>query len=548
MLQRLRTFAQMTTYLGVAVIVIIWGTVFYLAHEEYQRASEIAVRQGTNLARIFDEYISRVVGGADTTLLSLRELYQRDPQHFDIARLTRAQPSENNRIVDFGIIGADGVLKLGTPSFPAGTSLTDREYFRHQAQAKTDELYVGPPVVGRVTGRPSFHLTRRVVAPDGSFGGVILASIDILRLEQFYNSIDIGHDGSISLAGLDGIIRARGGIDPAAHAFVGKSAAHTRIFSLYRQSPSGHYWNFGIAEPSLDGVKRLLFYRVVEGFPLIVAVGLAESDIFGEATSTARKYYLIALVFSACVIAAIGIAARNQERLSSTMAALERSKRSLEQAIAELDHRVKNNLARIAAVVGYTRQGSRSMDEFVQALDDRIQSMADSHSLLSHNHWHGVDLADLVRRQLAPYTTKTNTVINGPDITLSATATQAVGMVLHELVTNAAKYGALSHPHGRVSVSWDYRLCQDAAGRLAIAWRETGGPPAEAPSKSSYGSNLIRGLIPRELGGAVDLAFPPEGVRCDIEIPVLGANAKLTVPERYPMAILAPAEDTLARI
>ena len=233
-----------------------------------------------------------------------------------------------------------------------------------------------------------------------------------------------------------------------------------------------------------------------------------------------RKYYLVALVLSACVIGPVGIAARRQERLSSTMAALERSKESLEQAVAELDHRVRNNLAGIAAMARYTRQGSRSMDELIHALDKRIQSMADSHSLLSQSYWHGVDLADLVRRQLAPYATKTNTVINGPDITLCATATQAVGMVLHELVTNAVKYGALSNPHGRVSVSWDYRPCRDAAGRLAIAWRETGGPPVVAPSDSSYGTNLIRGLIPRELGGAVDLAFPPEGVRCDIEIPI----------------------------
>jgi two-component sensor histidine kinase len=113
-------------------------------------------------------------------------------------------------------------------------------------------------------------------------------------------------------------------------------------------------------------------------------------------------------------------------------------------------------------------------------------------------------------------------------------------MVLQELVTNAVKYGALSHPHGRVSVSWERRLHQGVAGWLAIAWRETGGPPPETPSKSSYGTNLIRGLIPRELGGAVDLAFPPEGVRCDIEIPIRNATAKLTVPEGDPMTIVAP--------
>src|SRR5262249_2612436 len=159
---------------------------------------------------------------------------------------------------------------------------------------------------------------------------------------------------------------------------------------LYRQSSSGQYWNFESAAQRVDDVRRLVSYQVVEGLPLIVTVGLAESDIFGEATSTIRKYYLIALVLSACVIGAIVIAARRQKRLSLTMVELEKSKRSLEQVVAELDHRVKNILARIAVVAGFTRQGSRSMDQFIRALDDRIQSMADSHALLSQSHWHGV--------------------------------------------------------------------------------------------------------------------------------------------------------------
>jgi two-component sensor histidine kinase len=188
--------------------------------------------------------------------------------------------------------------------------------------------------------------------------------------------------------------------------------------------------------------------------------------------------------------------------------------------LGELDHRVKNILARVAVVAKYTSEGSRSIDEFIRALDGRIQSMADAHALLSQNRWLGVGLADLVRRQLAPYTTKTNTVIGGPDITLSAAATQAVAMVLQELVTNAVKYGALSTSHGQVIVSWDHQPGRDATARLVIAWRETGGPPTNVPSHSSYGINLIRGLIPRELGGTVNLVFGPDGARCDIQIPL----------------------------
>jgi PAS domain S-box-containing protein len=187
--------------------------------------------------------------------------------------------------------------------------------------------------------------------------------------------------------------------------------------------------------------------------------------------------------------------------------------------IAELDHRVKNVLARVAVVAMHTRQGSGTMDEFVHALGGRIQSMAAAHSLLSQSRWYGVGLTDLIRRQLAPYTTDANTTICGPDVMLSSAETQAVAMVIHELVTNAAKHGALSSPNGRVSVSWD-RAGTDATVILTIIWRELGGPPIAAPVQSGYGSSLIRDLIPHELGGTVDLTFASGGACCKIAIPL----------------------------
>src|SRR5262245_40187799 len=166
---------------------------------------------------------------------------------------------------------------------------------------------------------------------------------------------------------------------------------------------------------------------------------------------------------------------------------------ALMMLLAELDHRVKNVLARVAAVAMSTRQGSRSMDEFLRTLDGRIQSMAAAHSLMSQSRWHGVGITELVHHQLAPYTTAANTTISGPNVMLTAAATQAVAMVLHELVTNAAKYGALSTPSGRVSVNWDLQPSSGGgAASLTIAWREIGGPPVAAPVQSGYGTSLIR--------------------------------------------------------
>jgi two-component sensor histidine kinase/integral membrane sensor domain MASE1 len=187
--------------------------------------------------------------------------------------------------------------------------------------------------------------------------------------------------------------------------------------------------------------------------------------------------------------------------------------------IAELDHRVKNVLARVAAVVMHTRRRCGTMDEFVEALDGRIQSMASAHALLSQSRWSGVSLTNLIRHQLAPYTTDANTMINGRDVTLTSAQTQAVAMVIHELVTNAAKHGALSSPNGRVSVRWD-RIGAKAASILTVTWCELGGPPVATSIQSGYGSNLIRDLIPHELGGTVDLIFASDGLSCKMEIPL----------------------------
>jgi PAS domain S-box-containing protein len=190
-----------------------------------------------------------------------------------------------------------------------------------------------------------------------------------------------------------------------------------------------------------------------------------------------------------------------------------------ELLVAELDHRVKNILAQVAVVAMSTRQGSRSIDEFLRSLNGRIQSMAAAHTLLSKSGWQSVRLDALVRNQLAPYATDTNVTISGTDVMLIAAEIQAVARVLHELVTNAAKYGALSIPGGHVSVSWNPKQNGDGEN-LMLVWQEHGGPPVKSEIQSSYGTNLIRNLIPHELGGMVDLKFASEGVSCRIEIPM----------------------------
>jgi len=187
--------------------------------------------------------------------------------------------------------------------------------------------------------------------------------------------------------------------------------------------------------------------------------------------------------------------------------------------IAELDHRVKNILAQVAVVAKSTRQGSRSVDEFLRSLDGRIQSMATAHTLLSQSGWQGVGVDALVRNQLAPYATDTNITISGSDVILHAAEVQALTRVLHELATNAAKYGALSIPHGRVLVTWK-RGTNGKATNLTLEWHELGGPPVPSKIQASYGTNLIRNLVPHELGGTTDLVFGAGGINCRMEFPI----------------------------
>jgi PAS domain S-box-containing protein len=187
--------------------------------------------------------------------------------------------------------------------------------------------------------------------------------------------------------------------------------------------------------------------------------------------------------------------------------------------VAELDHRVKNVLACVAAIAQCSRECSGSPEEFLDMLNRRINSLANTHALLSRSRWHGVSLGELVRSELAFCTKDVSARVEGPELVLAAEATQPIAMVLHELATNAAKYGALSNGHGRVSARWWLSSRHLSGGAVVIEWKETGGPPVTAPTANGYGTSVIRDLIPYELGGAVDYELARDGIRCTLEIP-----------------------------
>ncbi len=210
---------------------------------------------------------------------------------------------------------------------------------------------------------------------------------------------------------------------------------------------------------------------------------------------------------------------------SLALAALVAERRASEEhqrlLISQLDHRVKNSLTLMQAVVERSQESARSITDFVSSLAGRIRSMARTQSKLSAGRWQGLCLQALVRDELAPYKAAWLDDVSGPSIKLKPQAAQSISMVIHELATNAAKYGALSTPHGRVGVRWT--IDKDAAGEevLDLVWKESGGPPVTVPEREGFGTSTIRGLLPYEIGGRVELLFDPRGAVCHIRLPLL---------------------------
>lgn len=182
----------------------------------------------------------------------------------------------------------------------------------------------------------------------------------------------------------------------------------------------------------------------------------------------------------------------------------------------ELDHRVKNTLASIQAMVSQTSRSAGSLSDFTQGLDRRIRSMSRAHSLLTKSRWEGVSLEALILEEMDAYRAEhSNFALDGPDVALNPKMALALSMALHELATNAAKYGALSVDTGRVDIRW--RL--DAGGGLDLLWQESGGPPVSPPKQRGFGSRLIERALAMETGGRPMLSFDPGGVRCSIVLP-----------------------------
>jgi PAS domain S-box-containing protein len=184
----------------------------------------------------------------------------------------------------------------------------------------------------------------------------------------------------------------------------------------------------------------------------------------------------------------------------------------------EVDHRANNLLAVIQAILRLTK--ADTAEEFRAAFQGRLSTLANVHRLCSVSHWTGADIRAIIEQELKPYAVHDSkrVAISGRDVRLTAALAQAIAVSVHELATNAAKYGSLSSPSGRIEVSWQ----TDEDASLSLSWHETGGPKVAEPARTGFGVGAVDGVV-RTLSGTVTRQWKPEGLICEFRFPDIAA-------------------------
>jgi diguanylate cyclase (GGDEF)-like protein len=281
----------------------IWLGAFYMAVQDGNRTEEAAYQDTANLARAFEENTIRLIQAYDQIILFARTSYTADPLGFNLVEWAHDQKFSTDAALQIVIINKSGFLAASTLGMPrTPMDLSDREHFRVHIHDDRDNLFISKPVLGRLSHKWSLQMSRRIFNPDGSFGGVILVSIDPYYLVHFYDSIDVDKKGMVLLAGLDGVVRAR---ISSYNRTIGQSIASGELFKHLVQAPSGSFVTGG----RIDGVVRLASYRTVRGYPLVVAVGLARAQVFAGVHRHRILYFgasafitLIIFVFTAMIV------------------------------------------------------------------------------------------------------------------------------------------------------------------------------------------------------------------------------------------------------
>ena len=303
-------------------------------------------------------------------------------------------------------------------------------------------------------------------------------------------------DWTISLFDHDGVNFAR---MPNPEATVGRRASPSLYAEMQRRPEAT------MQTVSLEGVPLITRFARSSVTGWTVAAGIAESSLVGPLW---RNLAITSVIGGVLLLTGLAFAVR----MATTIA---RGEMLHDLLIEELNHRVKNTLAILQSIATQTFRSASKLER--EKFEGRLGALAEAHNLLSKEKWQGSDLQDLVGRVLQPYAINSpeRVRMSGPKIPLSPRLSVVLSMIIHEIATNAAKYGALSNDTGTVALDWE-AITENGKPKLRLVWAESGGPPVTAPVQRGFGSRLIERSARDQLGGEATVDFLPRGVVCTV--------------------------------
>ena len=320
--------------LGAILICLVWVTLFFFLKNEHDSAERAAIQNSTNLAGAFEEHLSRSISELDRSLKIIRALHARDHGRFDLVDWLRSNRILTDEVLQITIVDRDGKVTLGSFESAARTASDprDSDYYRTHVNAPDDQLVIGKSVVDPATGGWVLQLSRRIENDDRSFNGVIVATLDPAYLMRIYNSVNIGEHGYIRVIGLDGSVRATSG---RVTSVLGQDFSNAGLFKRVSEAPNGWFYTGSFVS---DNIPRLIAYRSVKDYPLIISVGFASHEIFSRLEALKQSGYLVAAILSLLILIVTGFSVRGQWLRERANKHMERANMLLNAALANMPH------------------------------------------------------------------------------------------------------------------------------------------------------------------------------------------------------------------
>jgi diguanylate cyclase (GGDEF)-like protein len=328
-----RAITLTSVMLGAAMIVMLWAGIVWKYRDQVANDYREAVQNSKNLSLLIEENVLRTIGEVDQTLIHLRRVIEESGGAVDLYPLLTSPQFASEIITQYSVLGADGFLRASSLlDAPPRLDLRDREHFSFHLGRTTDDLYIGTPIVGRASGKWMVPLTRRLRGADGTFAGTVTASLKPERMEQFYQSIDVGPTGSISIIGIDGRVRTTGGAGKRGRFQIGQDLTGTHLLNEINSKGAGTF----IETAPGSGESRIVTYRRIHGQPLAVSLSVTRAQVYARARSDALRHSIVGAVMTLMIVIVSMRGARSQLRLRLAKAHANRSERRARQKSEQL--------------------------------------------------------------------------------------------------------------------------------------------------------------------------------------------------------------------